>query len=160
ANVAYAATVRTGQTVVVFALRADFYARFAEHRKSAALVSENQLLVPPMSEDELREAIARPAERCGRPLRPTLVDELLRDATGRAGCLPLLEDALAQLWERPELSLGIEEYRSLGGLAGALNTRAEEAFGKLTPSQQATCRRLFLRLVQTGTDTLDTRRQV
>src|SRR6185295_13738334 len=160
ANLVYAATVRTGQTVVVLAFRSDFYSRFAEHQQLAALVSENQLLVSPMAEADLREAIVLPAERGGRPLRPALVDELLRDAEGRRGSLPLLEHALAQLWERPEPTLGIEQYRSIGGVAGALNSRTEEVFGKLTTSQQSTCRRLFLRLVQTGADTLDTRRRV
>jgi WD40 repeat protein len=160
ANLVYAATVRMGQTVVVLALRADFYPRFAEHRQLAALVPANQLLVPPMSEDELRRAIALPAERRGRPLRPALVDELLGDARGRPGSLPLLEHALAQLWERPEPVLGVEEYLSIGGLAGAINGRAEAIFASLTAPQQAACRRLFLRLVQQGEGTVDTRRRV
>src|SRR6185436_11016528 len=105
-NLVYAATVRSGPTVVIFAFRADFYPRFAEHRQLAVLVSENQLLVPSMSEEELRRAIALPAERTGRPLRPELVAELFSDAKGRTGSLPLLEHALAQLWERPEPVLG------------------------------------------------------
>jgi len=159
-NLVYAATVRTGPTFIVLAFRSDFYSRFAEHRQLAALVSENQLLVPSMAETELRRAITLPAARSSRPLRPTLVDELIRDAQGRPGTLPLLENTLTQLWARPEVTLGIEEYRSIGGLVGALNTRAEEIYDTLSVLQQAACRRLFLRLVQPGDSALDTRRRI
>ena len=160
ANLLYAATVRTGQTLVVLTFRADFYPRLAEHRQLAALVSENQMLVPSMTGDELRRAIVGPAERGGRPLHPVLVTELLADSAGRPGFLPLLEHALAQLWERPERELRLEEYRLAGGMAGALNARAEAIFGSLVPAHQAACRRLFHRLVQPGEDALDTRRRV
>jgi len=159
-NLVYAATIRTGQTVVVLAFRADFYAKFADHPQLAGLVSHNQVLVPPMAEGDLRQAIELPARNYGRPLRPALVAEMLSDAGGRIGCLPLIEHALEQLWARSEHELGIEEYRAIGGVAGALDAIAEKTFKTLDPDQQATCRRLFLRLVQQSDDVLDTRRRL
>ena len=41
-----------------------------------------------------------------------------------------------------------------------LDHRANEIYGKLTPEDQDLCRRLFLRLVQPGEGTEDTKRRV
>ena len=47
---------------VLIAVRADFYARCAEHRGLADALSGAGLLVGPMTADELREAVVRPAQ--------------------------------------------------------------------------------------------------
>jgi hypothetical protein len=113
-----------------------------------------------MEEPDLRRAIALPAQRSGRPLQPALVEQLLRDTQGQAGSLPLLEHALARLWEIPVRELTLEEYARLGGLASALNTRADAVFDALGEAEKGACRRLFLRLVQQGEGTADTKRRL
>ena len=52
----------------------------------------------PMSRDELRRAIERPAQRVGLSVEPELVDALLADVEGQPGALPLLSTALLELW--------------------------------------------------------------
>ena len=46
------------------------------------------------------------------------------------------------------------------GIEGVLDNRANEIYGNLTPEDQDLCRRLFLRLVQPGEGTEDTKRRV
>ena len=52
---------RERRVQVVIAMRADFYGRCAAHDGLARLVGANQVLVGPMSRDELRRAIEEPA---------------------------------------------------------------------------------------------------
>ena len=86
--------------MVVLAIRADFYARCAEHAELSTLVSANQVLVGPMRRDELRRAIELPARRAGLRVEPRLVSALVGDVAAEPGGLPLLSAALVELWQR------------------------------------------------------------
>ncbi len=97
-NLHYAATVVGGQTIVVVALRADFYGKCATYPNFAALLSDHHMLVGPMSPQELRQAIERPAQLVGADLEPGLVETLLDDVRGQSTILPLLQHALQELW--------------------------------------------------------------
>ena len=74
-------------------------------------------------------------ERIGR----TLDQELLKDSVGHPDALPLLEYALAQLFERrtEEGVLTFAAYEELGGVEGALGKRAEQIFTALPANAQA-----------------------
>jgi hypothetical protein len=60
--------------VVVLTMRADFYGKCAAHPGLAAALSDHQVLVGPMTEDELRRAIERPARLVGCEFEPGLVE--------------------------------------------------------------------------------------
>ena len=92
-NLLHAATVAGGRTIVVLTMRADFYPRCASYADLAAALSDHQILVGPMTEDELRRAIDRPARMAGLEPEPGLVELLVDDIRGRAGTLPLLQFA-------------------------------------------------------------------
>ena len=62
---ARARRARDGDGVVVLAVRADFYGRCAAYPELSRLLGANHVLVGPMSRDELRRAIERPAQRVG-----------------------------------------------------------------------------------------------
>src|SRR5262249_59811325 len=53
------------KTLVVIALRADFFARLAAHVELSDLIGPNHVLLGPMSKTELRRSIEGPAERAG-----------------------------------------------------------------------------------------------
>jgi WD40 repeat protein len=159
-NLLYAATVAQGQTLVLVTMRADFYGKCAAYPELAAALSDHQLLVGPMSEDELRQAIERPAQRTGCEFEPGLVDVLVRDVQGEAGGLPLLQYALRELWfRRAGRRLTHAAYQEIGGVGGALEHAAEAAYAQFTASEQAVSRHIFLRLTQPGEGTEDTRRR-
>ena len=159
-NLLYAATVPDGQATVLLTLRADFYPRLARYRELAQLAQAQQLLVPPLDEDGLRQAVEQPAFRAGLEIEAGLVDTVLADVTGQPGVLPLLEHALLETWRRRRGGmLTLEGYRESGGVRGALSDRAEEIYASLGADQQTLARRLLLRLTEPGEGTEDTRRR-
>jgi WD40 repeat protein/DNA-binding SARP family transcriptional activator len=138
---------RDKDSVVVLAVRADFYGRCAAYPELARLLGANHVLVGPMSRDELARAIERPAERVGLSVEPELLEALLADVEGQSGALPLLSTALLELWRRRDgRRLQLAAYARSGGVQGAVARLAEDAFLELEPDQQATARTLLLRL--------------
>jgi hypothetical protein len=160
-NLLYAANVIDGQTIVVLTMRADFYGRCAAYPELAAALSDHQLLIGGMSEDELRLAIEKPAQLSGCEFEPGLVDLQLKDIKGQAGGLPLLQYALFELWrKREDHRLTQATYNEIGGVQGALEKKADDVLRGLTDIEKEICRKIFLRLTQVGEGTEDTKRRV
>lgn len=65
--------------LVVFGLRSDFYTSCARYPQLRAALSHGQVLVAPLDEAELRQAILFPARSVGLDIEPGLVELLLRD---------------------------------------------------------------------------------
>ncbi|MET8560850.1 hypothetical protein ABZV75_09685 [Streptomyces flaveolus] len=160
--------------LVVHGLRADFYAPCASRPQLREVLQHRQVLVGPLSRDELREAVVFPAEDVGLTVEPGLVDLLLRDlgagaadgprAAGEeayeAGRLPLLAHALRTTWQqRHGSTLTVDGYRSTGGIHHAVATTAERIFRDLGPGSRQAARLMFLRLVRIGDGTENTRRR-
>lgn len=146
---------------VVLALRADFYGVCAGYPWLNDRINENQLLVGPMSRQELRDAVTIPATRTGLRLEDGLADQILDDVGPGAGALPLLGHALMETWIRRRGStLTMDGYRAAGGVSGAIAQRAEEVFAALSPEEQTAGRRLLLQMINPGQGTPDTRRRV
>ncbi|MEV6808501.1 hypothetical protein [Streptomyces sp. NPDC051129] len=160
--------------LVVYGLRADFYAPCASRPHLREVLQRRQVLVGPLSRDELQEAVVFPAEDVGLTVEPGLVDLLLRDlgadASGgpgtaggeayEAGRLPLLAHALRTTWQqRHGSTLTVDGYRSTGGIHHAVATTAERIFRDLGPASRQAARLLFLRLVRIGDGTENTRRR-
>ena len=149
-----------GRTVVVTTMRADFYARCAAYAGFAQLLGTHQLLLGPLDEDGLRQAIEQPARLAGLELEEGLAETVVADVGNEPGALPLLEHALLELWERRRgTMLTLEGYRATGGVDGALAQRADAVYDALTVQQQGIARRLLLRLTQPGEGTEDARRR-
>jgi energy-coupling factor transporter ATP-binding protein EcfA2 len=148
--------------IIILTLRADFLHHAAENPKLASLIGEHDVIVSPMSSDELCQSIERPAATGGGSFESGLVDELMGAVLNRAGALPLLEYALLELWKarRPDGIMTWTAFHALGGVAGALEHRAEALFKQLSPLEQLLCQRIFLRLIKPGAGVEDTRRRV
>jgi WD40 repeat protein/DNA-binding SARP family transcriptional activator len=150
-----------GSSVVVLALRADFYARCATYPELARLLAANHVLVGPMSRDELRRAIARPAKRVGLRVEPELEDAVVDDVEGQPGGLPLLSTALLELWrQRRGRRLELAAYSRTGGVHGAVARLAEDALGRLEPAERDIARTLLLRLADETENGETVRRRV
>lgn len=155
---------------LVAGMRADFYTHAVRYESLVAALQERQVVVGPMSADELRRAIAEPARRVKTEVEEGLVELLLADIspTGpavneahEAGALPLLSHALLSTWERGEQrAMTVAAYRDSGGIAHAVARTAEEVYDSLDDEQRELARGLFLRLVQVADDMADTRRRV
>lgn len=146
---------------VVITLRADFYDRPLTHPHFSALLSKHTQVVTPLTTGDLARAIAGPARRVGAMLEEGLVTDIIADVKDQPGALPLLQYALTELFERREGRLLTRQaYQSIGGVMGALGRRAEKVYARLSETEQAATRQLFLRLVTLSEGIEDTRRRV
>jgi WD40 repeat protein/transcriptional regulator with XRE-family HTH domain len=155
------------KTIVVIALRADFYSHCAQYPLLRRAVAAEQEYIGQMTTEELRRAIEEPAKRGGWEFESGLVDVLLQDigADGMGqpepGALPLLSHALLETWERRRgKTFTLDGYRASGGVRSAIAETAESVFtDQLNQQQQELARDVFLRLTELGEGTEDTRRR-
>jgi DNA-binding SARP family transcriptional activator/WD40 repeat protein len=135
------------KTIVLVAVRADYYGRCAVYPELARLLGANHVLVGPMRRDELRRAIELPARRAGLHPERELIDALITDTAGQPGGLPLLSAALLELWQRRDgRTLRHAAYQHAGGVQGAVARLAEDAYQRLSPDERRRARPILLRL--------------
>jgi WD40 repeat protein len=140
-----------GRAIVVVAVRADFYGRFAAFPSLAEPLGANHLLVGSMQPSELRRAIELPASRVGLRVEPELTDALVDDVEGEPGTLPLLSTSLLELWQkRQDNTLALAAYRESGGVQGAVARLAEGTYARIPEERKPLVRALMLRLVGEG----------
>jgi WD40 repeat protein/DNA-binding SARP family transcriptional activator len=146
---------------VLVTLRADFLDHPLLYPEFGELLRAGMVVVTTPSEDDLAEAIERPARRIGIRFEPGLVSQIVADVRHQPGALPLLQYALTELFTaRGSDMLTLEGYVATGGVVGALGHRAEDLYARLHPPAQAACRQVFLRLVGADPTAQDTRRRV
>jgi WD40 repeat protein/DNA-binding SARP family transcriptional activator len=146
---------------VLVTLRADFFDHPLLYPEFGELLRAGVVAVAAPSEDELAEAIERPARRVGVRYEGGLVSQIVADVRDQPGALPLLQYALTELFAaRASDTLTLEGYVATGGVVGALGRRAEDLYARLRPPAQGACRQIFLRLVGADPTAHDTRRRV
>ncbi|MEN8447175.1 MAG: caspase family protein, partial [Cyanobacteria bacterium J06555_13] len=116
-----------------------------------------RLVVPPMTQDELRVAIEGPANEAVLHFEPAgLVDALINEVVQMPGALPLLSFTLSELYlkcverfRQGELNRALtqKDYEQLGQVSGALRYRANQTFDALDSAGQRTLRNVMLRMV-------------
>ena len=136
---------------VLATLRADFLARFSRLPRLAEDLSRVLYFLRPLSPERIREVILGPARATGTRFESEALVQTLVDATASAeGGLPLLQFALAELWERRDPATDTITQAALdaaGGVSGALARHADAVLTGLPPERRALARRMLLRLV-------------
>ncbi len=136
---------------LVATTRSDFLTRLAGLPVLGRLVAGALHLVPPLGPEEVREAVVGPARAKGvRFESEALVTALVDSTVATAGGLPLLQFALAQLWEGRSRERDVmpgAALEALGGVSGALARHADGVVEALPAEQQRAARALLLRLV-------------
>jgi len=131
--------------------RSDFLTRLAALPGLGDHFARAIFLVRALTAGELREAVVGPARmKGGRFESEALVNDLVASAERAGGGLPLLQFALAELWDARDAGGQVITARSveaIGGVGGALSRHAEWVIGALLPEQRAAARAIFLRLV-------------
>ena len=146
---------------VVIALRADFVERCLEIAPLKELLQDRTMLVGEVGDDALREIVKEPAARVGAFLEKGLMERILVEVHDQSGSLPLLQQALHELWKnRKGAWLTHEAYDASGGVAHALNDQAQSAYKALNDVQKQVADGVFLRLITLGEGVADTRRRV
>ncbi|SFR28668.1 WD40-like Beta Propeller Repeat [Lentzea waywayandensis] len=145
---------------VVIGVRADFYGHVGRHPELVEALEGAQLLVGPLTTDELRRAIVEPALRVGATVESALVTRLVADVVGQAAALPLVQHALVETWHRRRgMTLSLVGYEEAGGVEHAIARTAEAVYEQLDQEQQRIAQRTFLRLIALGEGTEDTKRR-
>jgi uncharacterized protein YjbI with pentapeptide repeats len=150
---------------LAIAMRADFFGKCVEREYGglSKRIAAHLVAVTPMNDDELREAISKPAEIVGCEVEPILIEEIVRDVAGAPANLPLMQFALSELWQlRDGNRLTLQAYKQeLGGITGALEKRANAVYAQFTDElDKRAVKHIFLSLTQLGEGTEDTRRRV
>ncbi|MDE3206116.1 MAG: AAA family ATPase [Acidobacteriota bacterium] len=159
---------RCRETAVLVVLRSDFYEAAAAEPLILSALRQHQVLLGPMTPDEVREAIVGPARRVGAVIEDGLVEVVLADLGPRQrpgaahgpGGLPLMSYALLATWQRAGRNqLTVGDYLAVGGLRGAVLRAAEELYQALDPTERDVARRLFGRLVRVDSENPPTSRR-
>ncbi len=152
---------------VVAGLRADFFSACVRYKNLARHLKRQIMPLLPLSYEQIKNTIVRPARKVGLKCEPNLVYTILLDVMGAPGELPLLQYALLELWQHRDISasgqpstLTLNAYTELGGVRGTLQTRATALLQALPPEEQQMAKRIFLALTQLGDGSDDTRRRV
>ena len=156
-------------TLVVLALRADFYGRAIGYPGLLRALQERQMVLGPMTAEQLRRAVTEPARLAGADVPADLVETLLADlaagdvapsewsagrrgAAGQAaesGALPLVSYAMLAAWRGgADETVTLADYLAAGGVRDALSNSAERVYQVLSGAQRRLARLLLPRLVQ------------
>ncbi len=134
---------------VLASVRGDFLTRVAQLPGIGDDLAQAIYFLRPLAPQGAREAIVGPARVKGVGFEgEALVNELVE--AGAHGSLPLLQFALAELWEirdKTARSITAEDLRKIGGIHGALARHGDAALSELIPEQRIAARRVLMRLV-------------
>jgi formylglycine-generating enzyme required for sulfatase activity len=149
---AFVALAARGPSMRVLAtVRSDLLGRVAALAPGAGeAVSKSLVLLGPPGADALREVVTGPARLKGFAFDAPEVIATLAAFGERAGALPLLQFALAELWEmrdEPGRVLTRSALEKLGGVEGALARHADQCLDALGEEGALAARALLLALV-------------
>lgn len=137
---------------ILAAIRGDFLTRVAEQTQLSYELSHAVYLLRPLSPPDLREVIEGPARIKGvRFEDEAMIESMVRSTERAEGGLPLLQFALAQLWERRDVSRGLilsSALEAMGGVEGALSSYTQSVLKRMLPEQVAAARRMLVHLVR------------
>jgi very-short-patch-repair endonuclease/formylglycine-generating enzyme required for sulfatase activity len=149
---------------VVVTMRHDFYQNAVEIADLAELLRDGSFPLSAPRRDALRDMIERPAERAGLQMESGLVERILDDTDDKPGNLALMAYALDELYKLSGNGhITHADYDILGGVLGAIGTRAEQTYSALPGAgdeKAAWMQRVFHQLVAVDERGTATRRRV
>jgi hypothetical protein len=143
---------------VVLTMRSDFLGDCAQFRDLPEAINDSQYLIPRMTREQQRSAIAGPVAVGGADITPRLVNRLLNDVGDNPDQLPILQHALMRTWDNwvvdhaPGEPIDLRHYEAIGEMAQALSHHADEIYLSLTEVQQPIAEVLFKCLTDKGLD--------
>ncbi|NET45862.1 PDZ domain-containing protein [Okeania sp. SIO2B3] len=133
---------------VVLTLRADFLSLVLDE-DLGNIFDERDKLITPMNDEELKEAIALPAEKFEVEFADELIKRMIQDYRQNSGHLPMLQFALEELWKRQKYGvISLASYEEIGGLTQVLGDYAENIYINLSQEEKEQARYIFTQLVQ------------
>jgi energy-coupling factor transporter ATP-binding protein EcfA2 len=159
------AQLKNPSTYIVLTMRSDYLGDCTLFEGLPEAINEGQYLIPRMTRDERRKAIAGPIEVSGATASPEFINRLLSDVGNNPDQLPILQHSLMRTWnywnehETPNVPLDVKHYEAIGTMSKALSRHAEEAYSELkTDRQKRICELMFKALTEKGADNKGVRR--
>jgi len=149
---------------VCVTMRSDFLGECAQFRGLAEAINQGLYLTPRLEREPLYEAIAYPAKVFGGEIDTAVVNRLVNSVGADPDQLPILQDALMQMWKlasgknsaAPRITLA--ELEAVGGLKEALSQHADSLYERLDKKQQKVAETLFRCLTEREGEGRNTRR--
>jgi energy-coupling factor transporter ATP-binding protein EcfA2 len=145
----HARKARESRIFVVLTMRTDFLGNCVRFLDLPEAINHSLYLTPRLTRDQLAQAMNGPARTFGGDLAPVLVDELVNAVANDPDQLPVLQHALARMWDRAIATgqhaptLRLADLAEVGGVSKALSQHADEVLATLTPKQQLDAEWLF-----------------
>lgn len=131
--------------------RVDFLTRIANLPSFSEPLARALYILRPLSAGRMREAVVGPADITGTRFEsPPLIEAIIDQAARGGGSLPLLQFALAELWEARDQDHNLitaEALDRIGGVTGALARHADTVLDGILEVERTAARRLLTRLV-------------
>ncbi|NEQ35379.1 MAG: PDZ domain-containing protein [Okeania sp. SIO3I5] len=140
--------VRQESWKIVLTLRADFLSLVLDE-DLGKIFDERDKLITPMNDQELKEAIALPAQKFEVEFADELTNRMIQDYRQNSGHLPMLQFALEELWKKQKYGvISLDSYEKIGGLTQVLGDYAEKIYCQLSQESKEEARYIFTQLVQ------------
>jgi serine/threonine protein kinase/formylglycine-generating enzyme required for sulfatase activity len=135
---------------LLLTVRGDFLPPVAALPGLGDEIARSLTFLKPLAPEGIREAITGPARVAGLRFETDELVDTLVASTPAGGGLPLLQFALAELWQARDQQTGAITRAALdriGGVAGALARHADEVILAMTAVQRGAARRILFLLV-------------
>jgi hypothetical protein len=144
---------------VVATIRSEFLGKLEAYESTLNLLnSPYRYHLGPVSPRMLQDMIEKPAEATGYRFESGLVEQILQDTGQEPGNLALVEYALKQLFERRnDRVFTVDAYEAIGGVVGAIATKANEVLSGLEDEVRGAFDTVFAELVHLERESPPTR---
>ncbi|MGD8663309.1 MAG: WD40 repeat domain-containing protein, partial [Desulfobacterales bacterium] len=116
-------------------------------------VNHSQYLVPRLTRQQRREAVAGPIHLAGARITPRLRDRLLNENVGTRDDLPILQHALMRTWTQwakdDHGPIDMVHYEKIHTVKNALDDHLDEALNELSKGDRDIAKRLFQIITET-----------
>lgn len=142
---------------LVLTMRSDFLGDCAQFPGLPEAITAALHLVPRLSREERRQAIAMPALVRGAEVDPVLLTQLVNDVGDDPDQLSILQHALRRTWHHWQRRGGqgpltLADYEAIGTMATALDSHAEQTLAEVAEADRHDGLRLPSRLFRALTD--------
>ena len=146
---------------IILTIRSDFYDRCVEHATFASALRQASFPLSAPGLGSLYQMITRPAETAGIMIERGLAERILNDTGVHSGALALMAFTLSELFAAASGTgvLRHDQYDRLGGVKGAIGSRAATAFDSLDTEAKEQLPVVFRQLITVNEDGAPTRQR-
>lgn len=139
---------------VIMTMRADLVGECTTHPGLHQWVQQQPEFVAAMTPGELRNAVEEQAREAGLRFESGLLEAIFHELDDAPGAMPLLQHALAELWERRHGRwLRLAAWKDeIGGVKGAIEKTAEDVWSRLEPEDKQLLPGVMRKLAHVGQD--------